>query len=131
MNSHTSNFTKHLIEQAHSFSSIQNTLKILQRQSKGAHLNTIERYYIYVEFTKNNDLNDEHTISPNKIFDALLGTPPAIKITSAPIHSDMATLENPPQREKHNSNSTVQIKGRTDSHHITQATIRVTSVYQY
>jgi len=72
MNSHTSNFTKHLIEQAHSFSSIQNTMQILQRHDKGAHLNTIGRYYIYTEFTKNNHLNDEHNISPNKIFDALL-----------------------------------------------------------
>jgi len=71
-NSHTSNFAKHLIEQAHSFSSIQNTLQILQRHNKGAHVNTIERYYIYTEFTKNNHLSDEHNISPNKIFDALL-----------------------------------------------------------
>ena len=71
-NSHTPNIAKHLIEQAHSFNSIQNTMQILQRHNKGAHLNTIERYYIYAEVTKNNHLNDEHNISPNKIFDALL-----------------------------------------------------------
>jgi hypothetical protein len=71
-NSHTSNLAKHLIEQAHSFSSIQNTMQVLQRHRKGAHLNTIERYYIYAEITKNNHLNNEHNISPNKIFDALL-----------------------------------------------------------
>jgi hypothetical protein len=71
-NSHTSNFAKHLIEQAHSFGSIQNTMQILQRHNKGAHLNTIERYYIYVEFTKNIHLNNERNISPNKIFNALL-----------------------------------------------------------
>jgi hypothetical protein len=47
-------------------------MQILQRHNKGAHLNTTERYYIYVKFTKNNNLNDEHNISPNKIFDALL-----------------------------------------------------------
>jgi hypothetical protein len=71
-NSRTSNFAKLLIEQAHSVNSIQNTMQILQRHNKGAHLNTIERYYIYAEFTKNNHLNDEHNIFPNKIFDALL-----------------------------------------------------------
>ena len=71
-NSYTSNFAKHLIEQAHSFSSIQNTMQILQRHNKGAHLNTIEQYYIYAEFTKNYHLNDEHNIFLNKIFDALL-----------------------------------------------------------
>jgi hypothetical protein len=47
-------------------------MQILQRHNKEAHLNTIERYYIYTEFTKNNHLNDEHNISPNKISDALL-----------------------------------------------------------
>jgi len=47
-------------------------MQILQYQDKGTHFNTIERYYIYAEFTKNNHLNDEHNISPNKIFDALL-----------------------------------------------------------
>jgi len=47
-------------------------MQILQRHSKGAHLNTIERYYIYAEFTKDNHLNDEHTLFPNKIFEALL-----------------------------------------------------------
>jgi hypothetical protein len=47
-------------------------MQILQYQNKGNHLNTIERFYIYTEFTKNNHLNDKYNISPNKIFDALL-----------------------------------------------------------
>jgi len=47
-------------------------MQILKYHDKGTHHNTIERYYIYAEFTKNNHLNDEHNISPNKIFDALL-----------------------------------------------------------
>ena len=71
-NSNTSNYAKHLIEQTHSFSPIHKTTQILQHHNKGAHLNTVERYYIYAEFTKNNHLNEEHTISPNKIFEALL-----------------------------------------------------------
>jgi len=68
----SSNYTKHLTEHSHSFGPIQDTMQILQCQNKGAHLNTIEQYYIYREFTQNNHLNDEHTISPNKIFDTLL-----------------------------------------------------------
>jgi len=40
------------------------------------HLNTIEQYYIYAEFSKNNHLNDEHTTTPNKIFEVLLKPPP-------------------------------------------------------
>ena len=39
-------------EHTHSFGPIQDTMQILQRQNKGAHLNTIERCYIYREFTK-------------------------------------------------------------------------------
>jgi len=67
-----SNYAKLILEQSHSFGPIQDTMQILQYQNKGNHLNTIERSYIYTEFTKNNLLNDEHTISPNRIFDALL-----------------------------------------------------------
>jgi hypothetical protein len=47
-------------------------MQVLQYREKGTHLNTIERFFIYTEFSKNNHLNDEHSISPNKIFDALL-----------------------------------------------------------
>jgi len=71
-NSHTSNYAKHILDKSHSFGPIHNTVQILQYHNKGAHLNTIEQYYIYAEFTKNNHLNDEHNISPNKIFDAPL-----------------------------------------------------------
>jgi hypothetical protein len=67
-----SSYAKHILEHSHSFRPIQDTLQILQHQEKGIHLNTIERFHIYVEFSKNNHLNNEHTISPNKIFDALL-----------------------------------------------------------
>jgi hypothetical protein len=86
-NNHTSNYAKHILEQSHSFGPIHDTMQILQYQNKGKHLNTIERFYIYTEFTKNNHLNDEYNIyiyniyiyniyiyniSPNRIFDAFL-----------------------------------------------------------
>ena len=71
-NSHTSNYAKHILEKSHSSGLIHNTMQILQYYGKSTHLNTIVRYYIYTEFTKNNHLNDEHNIFPIKIFDALL-----------------------------------------------------------
>ena len=71
-NSHTSNFAKHLNEQAHSFGSIHNTMETLKWQNKGPHLITIERFYIYAEHLDNNHLNDDHTIFPNTIFETLL-----------------------------------------------------------
>jgi len=68
----TSNYVKHALEHSHLFGPIQETMQILQYQAKGAHLNTIERYFIYKEFSNNNHLNDNSNIAPNKIFDALL-----------------------------------------------------------
>jgi hypothetical protein len=68
----SSSFAKHLMEHTHSFGPIHNTMQVLQLQNKGAHLNTIERFYIYAEYTNNNHLNDDSTIFPNKVFDTLL-----------------------------------------------------------
>ena len=43
-NNQNSNYAKHLTEHTHAFGPIQDTMQILQRQNKGAHLNTTERY---------------------------------------------------------------------------------------
>ena len=51
---------------------IHNSMQILQLQNKAAHLNTIERFYIYAEHTRNNHLNNDSTIFHNKIFDTRL-----------------------------------------------------------
>ena len=67
-----SNYANHIQEQSYSFGPIDNTRHILQYHSKGTHLNTMEWYYIYAHFSKNNHLNNEHTIFPNKIFEVLL-----------------------------------------------------------
>jgi len=39
---------------------------------KGAHLNTIERFYIHIKFAKNNHLNDPQTILPKAIIDTII-----------------------------------------------------------
>jgi hypothetical protein len=57
-NRNTSNFAKHALEHSHPFGPIHEIMQILQYQGKGAHLNTIERYFIYKEFSKNNHLNE-------------------------------------------------------------------------
>ena len=59
-NCHTSKFAQHLLEQAHSFSTINKTMQILHHQNKSARLSTVERYYIHAEFAANNHLNEEH-----------------------------------------------------------------------
>jgi hypothetical protein len=71
-NSHTSRFAPHLIEHNHSFGTIHNTMQILRHNRKGPHLNTLERFHIYVEYITNNYINDNQNIFLNKIFDILL-----------------------------------------------------------
>jgi hypothetical protein len=73
-NCHTSKFAQHLLEQAHSFSTIHNRMQILHYQKKSAHLITVERYCIHAEFAANNHLNDSQNIFPNALFDAILKT---------------------------------------------------------
>jgi hypothetical protein len=80
----TSNFATHLTEKSHSFGPIHSTMQVLKHQTKGTHLNTVERFYIYKEYINNNHLNDEHTITPNRICETLLKTPIAITPQTPP-----------------------------------------------
>jgi len=69
-NIHTSKLAQHLNEHIHSFGSIHDVMQVLQFQKKGPHLNTIERFHIHKDAAANIHLNDEHTVTPNRIFDA-------------------------------------------------------------
>jgi hypothetical protein len=59
----------------HNPSASQHYAVVESTTSEGAHLNTIERFHIYAEFTANNHLNDNQAIFPSAIFDTLLRTP--------------------------------------------------------
>jgi hypothetical protein len=41
-------------------------------QTKGTHLNTIERFYIHKEALPDSQLNDKHNIFPQMIFDTII-----------------------------------------------------------
>jgi len=45
-----SRFAQHLNEHACSFGTINDTMHVLHYQEKGAHLNTVERFYIHAEY---------------------------------------------------------------------------------
>jgi len=75
-NTHTSKFAEHLNNHMHSFGPIQDVMNILQFHKKGPHLNTLERFHIHKEASSHNHLNDEHTITPNRIFDTILNIDP-------------------------------------------------------
>jgi hypothetical protein len=78
LNYRTSNFATHPIQKSHSFGPIHSTMQILKHHTKGTHLNTDERFHIYTDYMNNNHLNDEHNLTPNRIFETLLKTPTAI-----------------------------------------------------
>jgi hypothetical protein len=46
-------------------------MHILQFHWRSIHMNTVERYYIYKEAMHDNHLNDQHTITRNKIFEKI------------------------------------------------------------
>ena len=71
-NNHTSKYAQHLIEHSHSLGNMQDIMHILHFQKKGTHLDTMERFHIHRQATSNNHLNDDHTLSANKIFDTIL-----------------------------------------------------------
>jgi len=75
-NSNTSNFAKHLLEEALSFGPMNKVMEIIHCHKKGAHRNTIEKFHIHTEFAKNNHLNDPQTILLNTIFDTLIKAQP-------------------------------------------------------
>jgi len=68
----TSKYTLHLLEHSHTLGSMHDVMQIIQLQKKGIHVNTIERFHIHKEAATNNHLNDDYTLSTNRIFDTIL-----------------------------------------------------------
>jgi hypothetical protein len=50
-------------------------MAVLYTSKKGRMLNTMEKFYIYAETLKKNQINDCHTITQNAISDAILHDP--------------------------------------------------------
>jgi hypothetical protein len=55
----------------------KNTMQILHTINTGNHMNTLEKFCIYKENNRNNQINDGSTTTENKIFDKIIryGTP--------------------------------------------------------
>ena len=71
-NNTNSNFAQHLNENNHNMGTKEETMEIIHFQQKGKHLNTMEKFHIYIEALTNNHLNDQHTVNVNnKIFEVI------------------------------------------------------------
>ena len=71
-NTQTSKYAHHLTTHWHAFGNTQDTMQILQLQTNGMDLNTIECFYIYKGASVNTHLNDDYTIPNNNIFKTIL-----------------------------------------------------------
>jgi len=73
-------YAKHLLEQQHQLSSIEECMSILEIQRKGKTLNTLEQFHIYTTVKSGNHLNEQYTDSHNAIFESILKQyPPSIQ----------------------------------------------------
>ena len=71
-NYQSSKYPMHLLEHSHTLGNMQDVMRVLQFQKKGIHLDSIQRFHIHRQAAKNNHLNDDHTLSANRIFDSIL-----------------------------------------------------------
>ena len=67
-----SNFAQHLIDNNHTFGPIDKVMDILCITKKGKLMVTLERFYIYDEAKRNNQINDKNTFLQNIIFDKII-----------------------------------------------------------
>ena len=68
----SSKFTQRLIDNGHSFSPINETMKILHTIRKGSMMNTLENFHIYRETKNETQINDRNTVAGNILFEVLL-----------------------------------------------------------
>ena len=69
-----SNFAQHLIDNNHTFGPIDEVMDFLYVTKKGKLMYTLERFYIYDETKRNNQINDKSTVLQNIIVDTIIHT---------------------------------------------------------
>jgi hypothetical protein len=64
-------YSHHILSTGHAYGTLEDTLKIVKIQRKGPHLNTLERFFVYIY--KENEigslLNDTYTDQYNPLFE--------------------------------------------------------------
>jgi hypothetical protein len=47
-NNSNSEYSNHMLNTGHAYGSIPNTMKVIKIEKKGKHLNTLQKYHIYI-----------------------------------------------------------------------------------
>ena len=69
---HKSKFAQHLLEEHHSFDTMENVMEVILFANKGRMMDALEKFYIYDATLKGIQINDKLTIQRNPIFEAIL-----------------------------------------------------------
>jgi hypothetical protein len=67
-----SKFAQHTLDEGHACGPINEVMDVIHFAKKGRLLDTLERFYIYNETAKGNQINDKHTMQKNPIFETLI-----------------------------------------------------------
>jgi hypothetical protein len=67
-NNFKSSFAQRLFDNSHSMGRIDSTLNVLHISNKGPYLDTLQRFYIFRESKKSNQINDQNTIGPKRFW---------------------------------------------------------------
>jgi hypothetical protein len=67
-----SKYSTQLLGNKHPIGQINEIMDVVYVGNKGSHLNTMEKFYIYKETTKGNQINDKNTVPTNKLFDVVI-----------------------------------------------------------
>ena len=85
-------FAANLLENQHSKGPINEIMAVLYTTSKGSLMDTIEKFYIYDETRKNNQIYDKNTVKPNAIFDVN-------KFARFPTERSLISIQTPPRQQ--------------------------------
>jgi hypothetical protein len=70
-NKEKSGYSQHILNTKHRYGTTVDTMETLYRGKKGRLLNTVEKFYIYINKKQNSLLNDIYSDNYNPIHDAL------------------------------------------------------------
>jgi hypothetical protein len=67
-----SNFALHLLENGHDIGLMEDIMNTIHITGNGRLMDTLEKFYIFLETKLNNQINDKLAVKPNIIFDTIV-----------------------------------------------------------
>ena len=71
-----SSFAQHLLENGHGIGPIEDIMSTIHITNKGRLMNTLEKFYIFRETKRDNQINDKLAVRPNIVFETIVQKDP-------------------------------------------------------